>query len=401
MTQLTGAGLRGNLKQLVHSWWGSTADRWLLDFLESRDLLDWTKRVIAAGGALLAVVAALAMCSPAGPQHTVGRLLCGVIALGALGWALRWWLLPWPTLRASAWLAALADCAITLGCWLDSDRLAGLTGTTAFVLTGIYVTCLHGPKAQAAHVAWAVLTIGTLTAAMGMAGGPTGWSLAAAKALLALMVIVGILPVLQLGFWLMRHDATDSLIDPLTGVANRRGFDRRLDRASFYAGKSSVCVMVIDLDNFKTVNDRYGHHTGDLVLKRTAAHIRNTMGPGALIARVGGEEFVVIDLLDAPTVPHVAEHLREAIADRAEPSVTASVGVAVAAAHRQPDKGEITTMIACADAAMYHAKRQGGNTIAIHPSSTADAQERRPPRWSRALPGVHDVLGGLQTQLDQ
>jgi diguanylate cyclase (GGDEF)-like protein len=127
-----------------------------------------------------------------------------------------------------------------------------------------------------------------------------------------------------------------------------------------------VCVFAVDLDGFKNVNDRYGHPTGDHVLKQTAARIQATMGPGAVIARTGGEEFVAIDLLEPPSAPVVAERLRHAIAAATDPPVTASIGVAVTATHDLPSSHEIIPLLAYADAVMYHAKHQGGNTITVH-----------------------------------
>jgi diguanylate cyclase (GGDEF)-like protein len=364
-----------SLGQLLSTWRNDTSQRWLLHFLESRGVLVWIRRAVAGAGAALAMVVVLMMGAATGPQHPLARLLDWAVAVMALGWMIRWLLRPWPGVVQSLWLIGGADVAIALACWLDSDPLIGLAGTSAFLLPGVYVMFFHGAKAQLAHVGWVVLTVVTLAIAVGRSGpGLTGWSSAAAGALLSLIVTTWTLPALQLGFWLARQNAVDSLIDPLTGLANRRGLDYRLNRLPARSGSGSMCVFAVDLDDFKTINDRHGHQVGDRVLTQIAAGIQATMGAGALIARTGGEEFVAIALLESSSVRLLAERVRHAIADATDPPVTASIGVTVTTAHDLPRNDEITVALECADTAMYRAKRQGGNTVTVY-SCPAYAEE--------------------------
>jgi diguanylate cyclase (GGDEF)-like protein len=149
-----------------------------------------------------------------------------------------------------------------------------------------------------------------------------------------------------------------------------------------------MCVFSIDLDHFKGINDRHGHTVGDSVLIRTAERIQAVTGSDALTARIGGEEFVVISLLEPASVRLLAEHIRQAIADGAEPLITASIGVASTTAHDLPRNREISRALECADAAMYEAKRLGGNAVTIHSCAAyADACSRFPGSCrSNALP---------------
>jgi diguanylate cyclase (GGDEF)-like protein len=385
-------GSKQSLRALLAQWWNQTPDGWLLDFLESRGVLVWLRRDIAGVGAGFAILVALAMCSPAGPQHPVARSVAAVLIVLGIGRTLWWLFRPWPTVRQSQWSIGAADVVIALACWLDAAPLFGLASTSVFLLPGAYLTFFHGHKAQAAHVGWVVLTTVSLAIAAGLAPGlGGGWALATAMALICLAVSIGVLPVLELGFWLVRRNAADSLVDPLTGLANRRGLDHQLDRLPARSGRGSMCVFSIDLDHFKAINDRHGHAVGDGVLIQTADRIRSTMGAGALTARIGGEEFVVIGLLEPSSVRLLAERIRDAIAGETDPSVTASIGVSVTTAHDLPRDREISRVLQCADAAMYEAKRQGGNTVITIHSCAAYAEAcDRPPgtrRDTAAPPG--------------
>jgi diguanylate cyclase (GGDEF)-like protein len=151
---------------------------------------------------------------------------------------------------------------------------------------------------------------------------------AISKALIALTVTVGVLPFVQFGFWLVRSNSVESLTDPLTELANRRGLvnylARRIDR--FVSSPDPLCALVIDPDGFKNINDEHGHHVGDAVIVRTGRQIRAQVGPSAFVARTGGEEFVVVDLLPLHAAVAMAERIRAAIEAPATPNTTASIG---------------------------------------------------------------------------
>lgn len=154
--------------------------------------------------------------------------------------------------------------------------------------------------------------------------------------------------------------------DALTGLANRRGFSEALARAAAaHPGGMPVALLVIDIDNFKRVNDQHGHATGDAILRHVAAHIARVAGSGAIVSRFGGEEFLVAlrgyDLIRAGTM---AERIRNSIGASFEmeaglPPVTISIGVAAG----QSD--EVETLLAEADCALYRAKNEGRNRVML------------------------------------
>ncbi len=158
-----------------------------------------------------------------------------------------------------------------------------------------------------------------------------------------------------------------SLTDPLTGVGNRRRLDQALvaeiSRADRTGGK--LCALMADLDHFKRVNDVHGHEAGDAVLATFGDLLRRRTRATDIVARFGGEEFVV--LMPDTDLEHavgIAERIREAIADcRVAPlpdPVTASFGVAELAAGEQA-----SDLLRRADGALYRAKQLGRNRVAL------------------------------------
>lgn len=156
--------------------------------------------------------------------------------------------------------------------------------------------------------------------------------------------------------------------DPLTGLANRHAFTRHLDATLSCAQRTDSCVgvMFVDLDGFKSINDRSGHLFGDAVLCAVASRLGYALRDTDLVARFGGDEFAVVVAADTPEdVERLAHRLSDAfqhpfdIDGRACP-VSASIGFACF-----PDQGaDIETLISAADAAMYGVKKQGGCGIA-------------------------------------
>jgi len=126
-----------------------------------------------------------------------------------------------------------------------------------------------------------------------------------------------------------------------------------------------VLVAVIDLDRFKGVNDAFGHAAGDEVLVRTARRLESVVTSSALVARVGGEEFVVVDIVRSGDGASMGEKLRAALADHTDRAVTASIGVtgisAATFAGGDDPVGLLGHLIARADSAMFAAKRDGGD----------------------------------------
>lgn len=180
-------------------------------------------------------------------------------------------------------------------------------------------------------------------------------------------------------------------IDPLTGIANRRHFDRVLDREVRRARREQLPLSLIflDLDEFKHFNDTYGHAHGDDVLRRVARTLDESFRRGGdLVARYGGEEFaVVLPGVDAHRAGLYAERLRRRIwrmaiatgATEGADRITISGGVATIVPgapgflDATPD-----ALLRAADQALYRAKCQGRNRIAMASSNPASTSNDRP-----------------------
>jgi diguanylate cyclase (GGDEF)-like protein/PAS domain S-box-containing protein len=149
--------------------------------------------------------------------------------------------------------------------------------------------------------------------------------------------------------------------DPLTGVLNRSTFTALLDDC-LAAGETGIAVGFCDLDDFKRVNDRYGHRIGDELLVETTARLRASLRSGDVLARIGGDEFTILwrNVPDAAAAAAVATRVVEAGRQAFRvPDGTVEVGISVGLALATPGRNALG-LIASADAALYQSKRDGG-----------------------------------------
>lgn len=191
--------------------------------------------------------------------------------------------------------------------------------------------------------------------------------------------------------------------DALTGLDNRREFQRRLDEEIERALRHDrpLSLLMLDLDHFKRVNDTYGHPAGDEVLRATAARIRTEIRPADHAARYGGEEFVAI-LPETPAAGArvVAERVRRAVAgapfrlpDGREIGLTVSIGVLC----YPDDANGSRRVVEHADQALYVAKETGRNRVVLYQETLKAVLEKDPAQMVALLNASLDNIDPLLT----
>ncbi|CAN7323391.1 EAL domain-containing protein [Acidovorax sp. LjRoot129] len=174
--------------------------------------------------------------------------------------------------------------------------------------------------------------------------------------------------------------------DALTGLPNRLLFEDRLlhallrlDRTNHHRVEDRLAVLFVDLDGFKPINDSFGHAAGDVILRSAAARLLQEAREGDTVARVGGDEFLILleNVSDVAASITVANRVLASLSQPFEVSgkhvqIACSIGIVV-----HPDHGDRNKLVANADAAMYAAKRAGGSCYALfEPHMGSDASEQ-------------------------
>ncbi|MCG7519092.1 diguanylate cyclase [Ruegeria sp. Ofav3-42] len=173
----------------------------------------------------------------------------------------------------------------------------------------------------------------------------------------------------------LRRGIAESWVDPLTGLHNRRYAMRAIDQMARQPSQDGhgFVVMLADLDHFKTINDRFGHIGGDLVLAEAAKRMKSTLGSAGFVARIGGEEFMIGLPNSSPAkAMELARTLRDCISETpftlpdasAPVPVTISIGM-TAPNPPLPSNEPLERVIKSADIALYAAKKAGRNQVRI------------------------------------
>ena len=346
----------------VGRWWRrSDHYDWLTLYLNTRGIRLVWRAMIAAVIASIALVPAVVLLRPALPHDRAAIVVLPVASGFGMVVAL-FWLIRWPTRGQSVLFSLTGSLCISAACLVQGHPLAGLLGCSAFAVLGGYIAFFHTALDMMLNFVTAMTTAAVLTARLVRYYDAV---LAGCGFLLILVLNVAFPFAVQ---WLVNALGSDlrrSSRDTLTGLLIRRAFYQsayglllRRRQEPSYLG-----VAMIDLDNFKRLNDTYGHSTGDRALVAVGGALRLACPPTSMIARFGGEEFVVADTYRTDDLSKIAERLREAIAAVSYP-ITASIGIASAplrASFHPAERELIDELVNLADTAMYAAKNAGGN----------------------------------------
>ncbi|MBK4734477.1 EAL domain-containing protein [Noviherbaspirillum sp. DKR-6] len=289
---------------------------------------------------------------------------------------------------------AIAISASIVALWIaftlraDDSMLANLKKGGSAVVMGLAITAMH-------YTGMAAASFPTGSFCMAAGGVESGW--------LALSVGVGSLSVLSIALMLAVLDSRiaqrtaglvkslsdanqqlhhQALHDALTQLPNRSLLEDRICQAIAASSRSGrgFALMFLDLDRFKTINDSLGHHYGDKLLQAVAARLSASLRNTDTVARIGGDEFVVLagDILNPQAAAQIAQNILSALTlpvevDGQEQNVLASLGISL----YPEDGGTLRELMSNADSAMYHAKRMGrGNYQFFTPEMNAAASAR-------------------------
>ncbi|MGC0362633.1 diguanylate cyclase (GGDEF)-like protein [Rhodococcus sp. 27YEA15] len=351
-------------------WWESRSEyNWLPRFLDTRNLTGPGRKIVALWCVLIALLAATMQLSDFGADSVFARTVLATGTLTGLAAGVFWsGNKPWPRRGQSIVFVLWADLwlAITLFFGIRT-AFVGAMGCTLFVIIGFYVALVHSPRIAVVHLSWAMLVCTALTARAVREPGNDFWVVVNMYLTIS-CVIVSTVWALQMVWKRLTDDVRNSRRDYLTATLNRRGLQ---DEAEYLLQDDrhrtkALMVLLIDVDSFKRLNDTHGHGAGDDALTAVADRVVAAAGPEAVVARIGGDEFVVLRTVERDDIEQVAVDIHSSVSSPADPfPVSASTGVSVylPTDTALPERA-VNSLIDYADNAMYRAKKRGGNRIA-------------------------------------
>ncbi|KZF15297.1 GGDEF domain-containing protein [Rhodococcus sp. EPR-134] len=368
------AGLRGTgsdpypTRELLSRWWSDRTDyTWLPRFLDTRGLTVPGRKLVAVWCFLFALIAATMQLSRFGSDTALAR---SIFALGTISGAYagyRWARNEsWPTWRQSVAFVVWADLwlAVTLF-FAVRTAFVGTIGCILFIMIGFYAAIVHSPRVAISHIGWA-LAVWTTLAAMAMSEPVNDDWVVVNLYLMVAGVVFSTAWILQIVWLRLTDDARNAHRDYLTATLNRRGLQDEAQHLLRSDRTQALIALLIDVDSFKNLNDTHGHVAGDDALTAVADRLLAAAGPDAVVARIGGDEFVVLRGVDRGDIERVATETHSAVSSDSDPyPVSASTGVSVYLSPETdlPDRA-VNELIEHADNAMYRAKKRGGDRIA-------------------------------------
>jgi len=352
--------------RVFQRWWNHPADyAWTAAYHRSNPLLRHAHIAVGTWCWLYAALCVFVAYTPDGIPGGTGRVFTLVFAATNAILGAAWVRGPWPSKTLSRLYVVYLELSASAALMLLSNPDVALAFSSALGVIGSYVAVFHSPKMFLAHQVWAVIVVAILFFRAISAPG-TDIVLACAYLVLLILVLFSAPVLTQTLLLFLRRDAETAFYDPLTGLYNRRGLHAAITEYGDHPGTATV--MMIDLDDFKRVNDRFGHAHGDVVLRAAANAIGDAFVAPAITARTGGEEFVVLTHTDPADAVERAHVLKDRFASQAGVGATFSIGLACF------DSADLTTGFerasSRADAGMYAAKRSGGNTVVVNTAGT-------------------------------
>lgn len=337
---------------------------WTTDYLVARRMTRAVRVAMASVAGSLALCLLALLNSVDGPRDTIPLVMMWTaFAGGVAGAAL--WVVKWPTRGESLAFALVSNTSVALACLSYPNPQGGLTGCIAFATAAAYIAFFHGAALVLYNFVLAT-TVALIVAVRVVDSGHV------ALALVDIFLVLQVNIVMPLGIHVLVRalgvDLEQADRDPLTGLLNRRALQHHIAKMLTATDRRHLVVAVVDLDDFKRINDTYGHQAGDDALVAVGRALGHAVfDTAAVIGRIGGEEFVVAAACRTADPTVLSHRICKAIADLPV-SVTASVGTSSAEIDTLDGdeltlRAKIDGLVVAADEAMYDAKRAGGNSF--------------------------------------
>ncbi|MEU0496965.1 GGDEF domain-containing protein [Mycobacterium sp. NPDC006124] len=343
-------------------WWLQPSHYdWLSGYLHAHGISAAARIMMAGISASLALCLVALVLGTDGPSDPLSMAMTWTAFAGGVSGMILW-TVRWPTRAQAVAFAVVTNTSIALACLAYPAPMASLVGCIAFAISGAYIAFFLTSKYVVYNFTVATAVAGYAAFRM-MADGHV--ALALVDLFLVLQVNIAMPLAIQVLIRALGNDLVRADLDPLTDLCNRRSF--MLETMGLILARPAadmfLLVAVIDLDDFKSINDRHGHLAGDRALMDVAKALRASTADTAVVARSGGEEFIVADTSHSGDAGPLAQRICEAVADLPV-SITASVGTACARLEGVPAPQHapmVDYLVGVADKAMYRAKRSGGN----------------------------------------
>lgn len=342
----------------LHRWWRQSYNYdWMVHYFDAHKSLNAYRISVGLSCVCYGLAAVTTYLTAVPPTSLLADIVIAVSTVASVTVGVLWLRGPWPAERTSLLFVVFADIGTTAALLAYGSLQMSFPGCALLAATGVYVQVYHSPRALLTHLIWSA---GTVMLMFGLiVTSPTLDHGLAVSQIAVLFPVMFAAPVLLQSVLLsLRVDADGARTDPLTGLHNRRGLDEAVHH--FLEGAGDVSVMVIDVDRFKSINDRFGHQGGDVALQLIARRLRVA---DLLVARTGGEEFAVVAKVSLDQARSVAEWIRTRLHSPHDVSpLTVSIGIAHTIG---VETGTVTGLIRRADVAMYEAKHRGGNQVVV------------------------------------
>lgn len=321
-----------------------------------------------------------ALMIPSGQFGTVMSILVGFATASTVPVALLWFLGSWPRRVFANLYVVWADIGIIFVLFAFDSHFLAMPGTAMLSIVAVFAIVATSPRVLSVHLFVSAVVLMALAWLSALAG-TDPWVVASRAITLASLFITpfALRPYLRF----LRERARGALSDPLTGLSNRRGLFDMVEQYNRVgqggaAEARTIGVLVIDIDGFKSINDRYGHPSGDAVLMEVADRLLEAASENTVVSRLGGDEFVAVHLGTQAEVSHAEDRMRSALERSfSGPPFTTSIGSAGDTTIRGDATGALLRrLIAVADIELYRNKTQVHDDTTTRPMDPLGVRDR-------------------------